>query len=104
MTHSSLIRAIEEAQKAAEPTFFCSCCSEEFPTEERLYVGEEEVCEGCSEAHTVVCACCNEVIWSEDSSGNDSTPLCSRCYDRYYTSCEETAAASFHRRTRIRCR
>lgn len=89
MTHSSLMQAITEAQNAAEPTFVCSCCNEEFSTEERLYVGEEEICEGCSEAHTVVCACCNEVIWSEDSSGNDSTPLCSRCYDRYYTSCEE---------------
>lgn len=60
--NSSLMRAIAEAQIATNPTFFCSCCNEEFSIEGRLYVGEEEVCEGCYEAPTVVCACCNEVI------------------------------------------
>lgn len=89
MMHSSLIRAIAEAQNAAEPTFLCSCCNEEFSTEERMYVGEEAVCEGCFDEHTVTCACCGAVIWSDDNSGDSDTPLCGRCYDRHYTSCEQ---------------
>lgn len=31
---------------------------------------------------------CEEVIWSDDNAGNDSTPLCQRCFDNHYTTCE----------------
>ena len=40
---------------------------------------------------TTVCSVCGERIWSYDNAGTAETPLCQRCYDNYYTSCDRSA-------------
>ena len=35
----------------------------------------------------MTCHVCGERVWTDDNAGNSDTPLCERCYDRYYTNC-----------------
>lgn len=38
--------------------------------------------------NTIICSHCGREIPIDENAGNDSTPLCERCYDRHYTTCE----------------
>ena len=51
-------------------------------------VGDDALCERCTNEETVTCAHCGERIYREDNVGDSHTPLCQFCYDRHYTSCE----------------
>ena len=35
----------------------------------------------------MACHVCGERVWTDDNAGNSDTPLCERCYDRYYINC-----------------
>lgn len=66
----------------------CNDCEERLPVEE-LYEFEGALyCEDCLDEDTEICTCCGQRIWNSDNAGTDSLPLCSSCYENYYTSCE----------------
>ena len=68
--------------------FVCACCREEHPVSQKNEACGELVCPSCLTEETTVCQVCGERIWNEDNAGSDCTPLCQRCYDHYYTTCE----------------
>jgi len=37
---------------------------------------------------TMTCSRCGRRIWNDDNAGDDDTPLCQSCYDRFYTVCD----------------
>ncbi len=67
----------------------CKKC--EIPlTEETTYTFEGiSFCKDCFEQQTVICDHCRERIWRENAEGNNDTVLCPRCYDNYYTHCDD---------------
>lgn len=70
-----------------ETTFICSCCEEEYPIEDRLFVNTSPICPSCAEEETVICAHCGERIWEQDNAGDNLTPLCQSCFDNHYVRC-----------------
>jgi len=38
--------------------------------------------------HTLICTHCGRAIPADENSGTEDSPLCGRCYDNYYTTCE----------------
>lgn len=66
----------------------CSVCGSLHPAEELTEFDDHLLCESCLHTETVRCSRCGERIWNDDNDGDSYTPLCQRCYDRYYTSCE----------------
>ncbi|MBR6509448.1 MAG: amidoligase family protein [Clostridia bacterium] len=67
----------------------CSICGS-VHTEDLLTKFEgEQLCPECLARETLVCSCCGKRIWFVNNSGTFSLPLCSSCYDEYYTSCVE---------------
>ena len=49
---------------------------------------EELLCENCAEEETTFCSRCGTRIYRDDNVGDEDSPLCRDCYDRYYLSCE----------------
>lgn len=48
----------------------------------------EYLCPACLETETALCSRCGSRIWLDGNAGDEHTPLCEECYERYYTSCE----------------
>ena len=71
-----------------ENTFICACCHVEYPLTQCHEIDGETVCPHCLEEETVVCSSCGERICNDNNAGNCDTPLCQRCYDRSYTTCD----------------
>ena len=71
-----------------DATFICTRCHGEFPWGQQNEMRGESLCPSCLEEESVVCHVCRERIWNEDNAGSGCAPLCQRCYDRYYTTCE----------------
>ena len=69
-------------------TFICCHCGQTHPLENRVMVGNDALCERCSNEETVICSRCGERVYRDDNAGDENTPLCQPCYDRHYTSCE----------------
>ena len=74
-----------------EATFICTCCHEEYPMSQYQEASGDPLCPSCLE-ETVICSSCGARIWKDDNAGDDDTPLCQRCYDRYYTICDHCGA------------
>ena len=66
----------------------CTHCNQPRPQTELVEIDGEYLCPDCLEAETLVCARCGDRIWQDNNAGDEQTPLCQRCYDRFYTSCE----------------
>ena len=63
----------------------CDVCGREYPQSELVSYRDLMLCGECLRTETTVCSCCGERIWADDNEGDGDTPLCGRCYDRYYT-------------------
>ena len=75
-----------------EGTFTCGGCLEEWPVDQLHEFDGRNLCSECFREETVVCSVCGERIWTYDNAGTAETPLCQRCYDHYYTSCDRCGA------------
>ena len=64
----------------------CTICEREIAPEDIIEFDEQTLCPHCASANTIICTCCGERIWNDSNSGDSDTPLCERCFDRYYTS------------------
>lgn len=73
-------------------TFTCGGCLEEIPIDQLHEFDGRNLCPECFREETAVCSVCGERIWSYDNAGTAETPLCKRCYDNYYTSCDRCGA------------
>ena len=67
--------------------FICDCCGQQFPEHQQTEFNDQLLCPTCLASETVICHVCGNRIWSDDSEGDGGTPLCQRCYNRYYTNC-----------------
>ena len=65
----------------------CQWCENEFLEEQLIEFEGDLVCSHCLDLETVVCSHCGGRIWINDNAGNDSVPLCERCYENHYTTC-----------------
>ena len=63
----------------------CSVCGSLHPASELVEFDDTLICESCLQTETVRCQRCGERIWANDNAGDNDTPLCQHCYDRYYT-------------------
>ena len=75
-----------------EVTFTCGGCLEEIPMDQLHEFDGRNFCPECFREETTVCSVCGERIWGHDYAGTAETPLCQRCYDNYYTSCDRCGA------------
>lgn len=75
-----------------EATFTCGGCLDEIPMDQLHEFDGRNLCPECFREETTVCSVCGERIWSYDNAGTAETPLCQRCYDNYYTSCDRCGA------------
>lgn len=69
-------------------TFTCCHCGQSFPGNNRILVGEDELCQHCAHDATVICSHCGERIYRSDNAGDENMPLCQSCYTRHYMSCD----------------
>lgn len=67
----------------------CSVCGEPHTEEQMTEFDGKLMCQSCLARKTVQCYHCGERIWSVDNQGTISMPLCTNCYEDYYTSCVE---------------
>ena len=70
----------------------CSICGREYAEEDIIIFDDELVCETCLAEETVICADCGTRIWDDQNAGSSELPLCQRCFDRDYTTCERCGA------------
>ena len=70
------------------PTFTCCHCNRRHPLPDLRYFHEQEYCPDCLAETTVVCADCGSRVDMERNYGDDGHPLCQRCYDRNYVTCD----------------
>ena len=74
----------------------CNVCGTMHPVDEMTEFDDNMLCDSCLNAETVRCVQCGERIWRECNEGDDHTPLCQRCYDHYYTTCEDCGRIIHH--------
>jgi formylmethanofuran dehydrogenase subunit E len=67
----------------------CNCCKEEFPQEVMVKFEGRWFCGHCLCRETVICTRCGERLWLENNAGNAGLPLCTSCYESYYTDCTD---------------
>lgn len=67
----------------------CSICGSLHPVEELAEFDDHFLCPSCLHTETMLCLRCGERVWANDNSGDTITPLCTHCYDHFYTSCED---------------
>lgn len=67
----------------------CNICGTLHPVEELTEFSDNLLCTSCLNTETVRCVRCGERIWMDCNEGDDHTPLCRSCFDRYYTTCED---------------
>ena len=79
-------------ESSREATFTCGGCLEETPLDQLHEFDGRNLCHRCLEEETALCSVCGERIWNYDNAGTSETPLCQRCYDNYYTSCDRCGA------------
>lgn len=72
--------------------FYCSHCGEEFEEEDISFMGEEIYCLDCLEELTVICEECGDRIYIIENEGIEELPLCSHCYECFYTNCSHCNA------------
>lgn len=66
---------------------FCERCGAVIEDGESHDFNGETYCERCYQRDTVACSHCGDRILCEDNAGSEDLPLCSDCYDDYYTTC-----------------
>ena len=76
----------------SEPTFTCTHCHREHPLTDLRRFDELDYCPECLGTQTVVCADCGARIAADANYGDESHPLCERCYDRGYFTCDRCGA------------
>lgn len=74
----------------------CSICGALHPVSELTEFDDHYLCPDCLRTETVCCEVCGDRIWTDDNSGDDHLSLCSRCYDRNYTSCVDCGRVIHH--------
>lgn len=66
-----------------------TCCGTELPEVDLIEFADHLYCQGCLDDETEICIRCGERIWIQNNAGDEQSPLCLTCYDRYYSSCED---------------
>ena len=74
----------------------CCVCGALHPVEELTEFDDYWLCSSCLRTETILCQDCGERIWADANAGDSNTPLCQRCYDRNYTSCEDCGRVLHH--------
>ena len=74
----------------------CCVCGALHPVEELTEFDDYWLCSSCLRTETILCQDCAERIWADANAGDSNTPLCQRCYDRNYTSCEDCGRVLHH--------
>ena len=74
----------------------CCVCGSLHPAEELTEFDDSYLCAACLHSETIVCQDCEERLWADANTGDGNTPLCQRCYDRNYTSCEDCGRVLHH--------
>ena len=67
----------------------CHFCEEEFEHDKIHEFDGQFLCSECLQDETFGCSRCGDRHWNDDNEGDDDTQICSRCFDYYYTRCED---------------
>ena len=74
----------------------CCVCGTLHPVRELTEFDDSWLCSDCLGNETLICQDCGERLWVDANAGDSSIPLCQRCYDRNYTSCEDCGRIIHH--------
>ena len=70
-----------------ENTFICTCCHVEYPLTQ-CHKKTEKPFVSLSGGGNRIVQFLRRTNLSDNNAGNCDTPLCQRCYDRSYTTCD----------------
>lgn len=65
----------------------CDYCGQTFPLNQLTDFDGSLFCGSCLDASTTQCVRCGTRIWTDENAGDQETPLCQTCYDRFYINC-----------------
>ena len=67
----------------------CCECGEPLTHDEVYEFDGNNYCRSCLDDATFICDCCGEREYVDDEVSDGRISICQRCYDNYYTRCEE---------------